>query len=753
MYSHTASELWSELQNRFPRTCGSIKEPINELDNCQKLKFELIYGDVQSGKSRAILLLSWYSCFINQCIIPVVLTINLSVVRDDFSAKASEYGEINQIVSDYLYTKYKDHPNYTEIKNYFKLSTITYHDIKDSEPDIKPGQILVLLQEQHNIVQLVKYWHNINKSKKYKLVVLIDELHKMYTSHQKFGVNNISLLNWLVDQCHHDQLYLLGITATPGRSIVNTENYPNKIYKLESDPICGTVYYGIDKIHVSDLIDLNLVSTIDHILKQKHQTIGNQHVIKQILITIDKSKAGHYRIRDQLESSFDNQLLIYVINNDTDKLHECYLDIYNNLKNPNICQKLVNGAIVIIGQTCLSAGVSVKPPPGISIELTQNRKQYKLFGITDQVYDPFATSKPKSMENNIQAMRLLGCYPIGYKLTLWTKSAVDYELLSEQFRINHLLVNSYDTSPISIKYYTSHMGFKLFVDDPYVYNSVDKHQHAVYTNNTQQFDHMFKTIILPVGKWLQLDSFFKSSESIANNINSHTTLHELHNDFKSQHILKNAIVDSIKNHFDSFSSIENQINTHFDAPYSDERYNSIITASAHPHSNDDNLVNCYLTGDLQHYTNVEDLNLVVFTESAESRKKITKPSDTVCFQENTNKFVYVYGRNSSLFVFEHSNINFIDVVISTPINKSDDFEKLIDDYSSQKYHNGWSVYYMWYRTHIGPSQISVIANSWSKLDKQDKTIFIDGIRNNEPIANIIQTYNSQLCVCDDIVVD
>ena len=48
-------------------------------------------------KVGSILLLSWYSCFIKQNIVPVVLTINLSVVRDDFTAKASDYGEINQI--------------------------------------------------------------------------------------------------------------------------------------------------------------------------------------------------------------------------------------------------------------------------------------------------------------------------------------------------------------------------------------------------------------------------------------------------------------------------------------------------------------------------------------------------------------------------------------------------------------------------------------------------------------------------------
>lgn len=739
MYDQIAIDLWTELQNRFPLTCNSIKDPISELNTCQKLKFDLIYGDVQSGKSRAILLLSWYSCFIKQNIVPVVLTINLSVVRDDFTAKASDYGEINQIAIEYINKKYKDHPDLNAIKTHFKLSTITYHDIKNSDTNIKPGQILVLLQEPHNIAQLVKYWQSIMSTQS-KLLVMVDEMHKMYTTHQQFGVNNISLLEWLINQCKLDKLYLLGITATPGRSIVNTTNYPNKIYKLESDPISGTKYYGIDSINMSNLVDFNLVSTVEHILQKKHNNIQNQQVIKQILITIDKSKAGHVQIKNTLESKFGDKLLIYVINNDTDKLHDCYRNIHNDLKNSTVCHKLINGAIVIIGQTCLSAGVSVKPPPGIDIQLTSNNTRYKLFGITDQIYDTFTTSKPKSMENNIQAMRLLGCYPIGYKPTLWIKSDVDQKLLSEQFRLNNFLANSYHDSPISIKYYTSNMVFKLFIDDPYVYNSTDNHQYAVFPDNKQKYNHMFNTMILPVGKWLQSDSFFESDESTLNNINSHTTLSDLHNNFKSQHILKKAVFESVKHHLDSdiLPSIEN----HFDAPYDDDRYNKIIIASAHPHKNSDNLVNCYLTGTFQHYTTIDNLNLVVFTDSAESRKQKIKPTDTICFQENTTKFIYVYGHCPGSYIFEHSNISVIDQVLSTC--NSNNFEQLVNDYSATKYHTGWSVYYLWYQTYVGPSKLSAIASNWNKLDKPDRLIFLDGIKNSQPIDQIIQVYNLHL---------
>ena len=78
-------DLWQTFKNRYPNTIKSIS-PYLVLD---KPGNDLLYGSVQCGKSVAILLISWYCKFFREDIVPVILTINLSLVRDDFIGKAS----------------------------------------------------------------------------------------------------------------------------------------------------------------------------------------------------------------------------------------------------------------------------------------------------------------------------------------------------------------------------------------------------------------------------------------------------------------------------------------------------------------------------------------------------------------------------------------------------------------------------------------------------------------------------------------
>lgn len=89
------------IRQKYPETWNSVQSYLQKLDDhSNDARFDLINGDVQSGKSRAIMIVAWICSFRLLDKVPVVLTINLDSVRKDFIGKASPQGEINKVICD-----------------------------------------------------------------------------------------------------------------------------------------------------------------------------------------------------------------------------------------------------------------------------------------------------------------------------------------------------------------------------------------------------------------------------------------------------------------------------------------------------------------------------------------------------------------------------------------------------------------------------------------------------------------------------
>ena len=106
-YWEIIDACWKQLIESFPKTYQSLKPIFKKIDKREfENSYDLIYGPVQSGKSRAIMMIMWYSIFMKTGIVPTVLTIKLSSVRIDFMSKMSRHGELNSIVESVILDKF-----------------------------------------------------------------------------------------------------------------------------------------------------------------------------------------------------------------------------------------------------------------------------------------------------------------------------------------------------------------------------------------------------------------------------------------------------------------------------------------------------------------------------------------------------------------------------------------------------------------------------------------------------------------------
>ena len=814
-YNAISEYLWTKIRSAFPKTVNSVKT-LTE-DKTQNNEYTLVYGAVQSGKSRAIMVIAWYCCFISLDRCPVVLTINLDSVRTDFMKKAGPNGEINQLINTAVHDPAFENlvrPMMTAdqireldltggfsgdaLYRWFSLKPTDFRAMSKQQ-HAPIGDLPVLLQNPANLNQVIKY-HKINNSSGKKVFVIVDEIHRMYTEPMQkrlFGLtekslpkkngatNCICMMYWLHDKCRELKLELVGVTATPARATTDVHVYPSRLIKLESDAVViastHLQYYGSfnekeikTETTVFDVTESceTVVSVLKNIISRPACSFqfGNETriAIKTVLITINHYQEDHQIVRSTLESDpeIGGLLEVFVVNSNDDcgqKLQEVFDSLARVSKTSKLHQtKLAYGAVVIIGQGCFAAGVSVKPIGNQRIEFRERgnergdestaTKTFMLFGLTDQIYVATTGGRPKSLECNLQAMRIFGWYPRNYDLHLWS-SQLDLDLLRDQLKTNRHLVDRYDQSPESIKTYVydPRLLYKLYDKDPY---RADKASYPIERLNTTmrpvwtdgRREMELKTKVYPVGTWMADGDGLKTFSD-----QELLTLSGFFGQRDQQITLRRRVKMAVETFMDDTAErklVLDRIYSKFQIPYSDTRYREILRASMHPGPTVGSApVNAYLTGFARENTRLSDMFLVVFEEEWDKRPS-GEANCTYYFQDTPKTWIIVHPHKTS--IKEHGRLDYMITTTralsrehANVLSRIDNVGDYDDTHSGggssrtnrqkeHKFKNGWHMFMHVLRNLYAGNKIDIkgVSQKWKGLSTEQKLEYKKWIKRN-----------------------
>ena len=444
-----------EFRKRFPNTFKSIESILKCVENGDESYYHLVYGLVQSGKSLAIsILLYLLNC---NGLYTVFMTKNLSAIRMDIIHKL-ENGKISDIVNQCIKKIgfSKNAEKFLRPKLWQLSDTKTDNDISFENQDIcdKKFIIPVLLMNHSNNECLAEFVKMVEDK---RVVFIVDEYHSWFTNQKTFietgeinPTSGLAILHWMHDFCSRTKNYFIGITATPFRVLADTLLFPDhkNIVKLKNDPpVKDFLYRGIfengksskktdictykcPKNSKDDKKYSYIVNIVKKIYSDKKKGIyGKQCPF--VFITVETFVEKHENIRNVLLDEFkeyEEYFHIFMFNEKEEKtLDECFEDIDENVKK--------NGVVVIIGSKKLDTGITVKPT---------KRDKY-IWGLTDQVVPEF-----KSLEYNIQLLRLCGWYPKSHVSRLWVPEKEETVYTRDILNLTNTILTEYEKDPNSI---------------------------------------------------------------------------------------------------------------------------------------------------------------------------------------------------------------------------------------------------------------------------------------------------------------
>lgn len=775
-YFEIAHLIWEDLKRHFPKTYGSLEKCLSQTENINSLMYDVIYGSVQSGKSRAIMLICWYCKYITIDILPVILTIKLSSVRDDFIGKASHHGEINIAIQESIKRNFSK--NCVELNNYFMLKAVDL--IQHRQKRSNNGEIVVLLQEPNNLRELAKFYNEYCQSGSgKKLLVIIDEIHKMFTVPMKNredglnekeldGFKNQKMMYWLHKKFANHRIYLLGVTATAARTLVDSHIYPTTVHCLESDVVKNSIYYGkiYDKSpnkfrrNKTQLCNDgwiqwrssngDLIETIRKIVDRRSNEINGTTIIKTVLITVERTKAGHYSILKELEDDIylKDKFCSIIVNDDQDNLQDQFDILKQKISHKKSVRRcLVNGVLVIVGLGCFSAGVSVKPKPGTKIEFDYGDQQYQIFGITDQIYNIVTKTDTKYMETNVQAMRLFGYYPIGYDLTLWTNNSDERDILIDQLQHNDFISREYNGTPESLKLLTRQHKYKLFANDPYKCDQSRSYKILVTSQCPKNIDLVKPRVMLfPIGQWLS-ESGYDCTKTIA----------DYKCDRPEQSILKRKITQLVEQHYwtdavndeSSEKIVTGKIQmprNYFQISYDELHQKEILKSAVHPRRREnqstsiskDYKVNCFITGNQGCYTTLDEIYLVYFNDQLyklgrkeldldKSRTRLDycdQNESTYCVKLTPDQFAIIYPQNSTTELYHHKYLACMDNDLNSEHRQEiRNISKV--DFKPVRSPPAYTIFCRWYKEKYGTVSNVIYGQKWKLVVGQNREYFTE----------------------------
>lgn len=701
-YWEIVDQCWKKMLACLPKTYESLKDIFDSIESRDFLKnFDAFWGRVQEGKSAAIMLIAWYSVFMETDIVPVVLTINLGSARNDFLAKMSIHGAVNKIIRD---TISQEFPEYIEYIPFFQLQGIGLDEIRHGK--LAHNQIPVLIQHPANLEEIIKLYHRISTDRHQSLLVLIDEYHKMYTetfNKRMYGLPRTvinkkemgcqSMMYWFHEKVSQNKIGLIGISATQARAICDPHLKPRRCLKLQSDGIPGFTYFGkLSGLPTREFYKnehryiTNGIIPVDHgddeisitqkILALPDRIYNNKKIVKVVLVMTDTLTEVHQSIAKTLTDAFP-RVLVRIVNSSND-VGSRLADIFDELStttSPEIYEKLATGGLFIIGDRCFAASVSVRPPPGVEIKFMYQNEDWQLFALTDQIYQATnGKGVARSLEQNMQAMRLFGQYPPELYPRLWIMGTEREEkinqrrVLIDQGFINEELVHRYDGSIESISTYKAkYMKFELFENDPYCLPAGSPSKYQIEFEQTKPTGlighlHHHETKLYPIGQWLKEDGVV---QYYSDKLYPWTKLSDFHKHMpkkdtpdkmnlgsvsqQDQHELKRTIQEACRRR-------GLLIPNHFLVPYTASRYEAIIRCSVHPKQDQFYQAASFLSGEFGAETRLSDLYLVMFDDPilySDIPSSRNNDDWNYYFQITPTKYAVIHKTNTTVSKYTH----------------------------------------------------------------------------------------------------
>ena len=496
-------DIIASLTASKPKTMVAVNEMISSLRK-KEFFYGLLFGEIQAGKTPAQMILIWIwtrspEFMGNVCFV----TKSLDSIRKDIMSK------FNSNLINHHIVKVCANYGISEKEAIAKYG-LTYNIYRgDKKITIQAGKVEILLMQKDNL-SYMRRWYNQSTG---PILIVIDEVHEMYSGGKniikKAGISedaqaNIGMLHWLHSKSTEKRCHLVGVTATPYAPMTGDPIcWPTKIFHLETDaPAPGLEYYGYKKYKLTPNINIDTfdteLSAVDTILNSPRNVLDNGETeIPFICITTHRINEKQNNLVRELQEKYQGRLNILEFNQTNGKSLKSWFK--EAILTDEIC---ASGALVIVGQACLAAGITVKP--STPLQRTYNGVTYTVSGITDQ----FMPDRNINITSTKQLMRLLGWFPAGHSSTLWVSNDDHYDVYSAEIgAITRQFLNKYDikVGPESVAHISLEFGEVGIVKHLYssdFYSSSKKstsvhvtnsHSHVENKNHAKTIRHKLST--------------------------------------------------------------------------------------------------------------------------------------------------------------------------------------------------------------------------------------------------------------------
>jgi hypothetical protein len=747
-----------EFQTSHPKTWALIDEIYRDIIEKNVLRYSLMCGNVQSGKTLGMTLLTWRLAMNGYY--PIIITLNLREVGNDFISKIRS--EANGVLASIIDHICKDAGLSEEERTGFHLKPLKMLDMRDKTflTNYDCTHVPVLLMNTQNFKQFGQFYSHLQThiysqtatqiATNRKPVIIVDEVHKLYTG-TKSWIKEIGLvketqqsgramLNWLYKKAASQQSHLIGVTATPERVLVDSHCRPGHIYRLPVEAPCVNMrYHGWCSIKGKlvniepQIYDSNIMEVLKQIIDRPRINIA---LVPLALITTECLNAEQEVMCNAIKAKFADMVYARVINQEQDlSIHEFFRDCLVD-GNPKL--------LVMIANRVVQAGVSVKPAVGTYCVSTntvntncknvtvgtdcKSVNQYAV-GITDQIVN-LSNNGKACVENDMQFMRIFGWYPIGHPSYLWLPDRLSLDRLVECFKINDDLISKYDGSIGSVSNIVSEVRVgKICGGDLDLYCHTD----AANVNSIQidrvnltvakMTSQMTSEITSQMTDWLELETEIIKVDLA--DLAKELGLERISDFFKhasQQRKLREAI-------FKQIGATEK-----FQIPYTANRMEAILRHSCQPSDNDQWQINGFLWGPTGESSLLAECWVVRFKEAWDMRPTLDDIAKCMATDANrANNLTHLYFKcgKDELIAGSHKLHNMsLRHNEMTDCSLSKTHHEVLDELDAiliqvkkgERTLNGWILFRKVYRNKLGRASISVHGAAYRLFKKNNPNV-------------------------------
>ena len=488
LYAAFVDRIWHHIirsSDGFNRIYGNIANIFHMMVSGINHKYTLVKGMVQSGKTSAMYMIAWYSAFkaytdtpIKRRFRPIVFTTNLDVCKNDFLQKINStnhnpftdlignavevvFSANQAIIRSRLHGSRKHLTSDELIRALIQLFTLRSCDAthRSFVFDTVLGQIDIFLGNTHQAAGFVdKLCTKLTESSPIP-VILIDEIHQWKSmTYTKISERHRELYML----CKENRIHLIGITATPWKLMVDTDepidlevhiDPPDDYRELNSHDIKPVLCqvecneWGMNYTKTALDMELTTPPTATPYIRMGLVNVplnANQEVIQQWVL-----------------NKYEQQVHVVVFNQHTkEKTLSKLLD--NVPRDVFTRNKVVN----VVSDKSVKESISIRTSGN---GLMMHGKT--LFGLTFQVTSPSLYDIcPNEFDHVIQAMRCMGRYPSNFpqvRVYVPVGQTLYDEYIMHGNLYNHKLLQYHHTNSYLIRN-NGHATFTSDAQLPYV---------------------------------------------------------------------------------------------------------------------------------------------------------------------------------------------------------------------------------------------------------------------------------------------